>query len=192
MKLAYVEDDVIARAIFAKKLRGNGISCEEFSEAEEAISRIQPGSHDVLVIDIRLPDMSGVELLSRLRLRQIHAPCILITAFNNLEYAREAFQASASYLLEKPFSFKALIGLIHKVFEAPGTLQHCVDRGLVKLNLKSREEEVARYLLKGLSNAEISRNVGISEKTAKHYITLIFEKAGVSSRSEFFSYIFPV
>ncbi len=192
MKLAYVEDDIGARTIFAKKLRANGISCEEFSEAEEAISRLQPGSHDVLIIDIRLPGMSGVELLSQLRLRQIHAPCILITAFNSLEYAREAFQASASYLLEKPFSFKSLQALVQKVFETPGTLQHCVDRGLTKLGLKSREEEVARYLLKGLSNAEIARMTGISEKTTKHYITLIFEKAEVSSRSEFFSYIFPV
>ena len=192
MKLAYIEDDIDARVIFAKKLRANGISCEEFSEAEEAILRIQPGSHDVLIIDIRLPGMSGVELLSQLRHRQIHTPCILITAFNNLQYAREAFQASASYLLEKPFSFKSLEALVHKVFEAPGTLQHCVDRGLTKLNLKGREEEVARYLLKGLSNAEIARVIGISEKTTKHYITLIFEKAEVSSRSEFFSYIFPV
>jgi len=153
---------------------------------------IQPGSHDVLVIDIRLPGISGVKLLSKLRTRQIHAPCVLITAFNNLEYAREAFQAAASYLLEKPFSYKTLHTLVHKVFETPGTLQHCVDRGLVKLGLKSREEEVARYLLKGLSNAEIARVMSLSEKTAKHYITLIFEKARVSSRSEFFSYVFPV
>lgn len=192
MKIAYVEDDKDSGGIFTKKLKADGIGCDIFETAEEALSRIEAGSYDILVVDIRLPRMSGVELLHELRNRKIHTPCILITAFNSLDYAREAFKSSANYLLEKPFSYKTLRDIIYKVFETPGTLQHCVDRGLALLNLTVREEEIARYILKGLSNAETARILSISEKTVKQYITQIFEKAEVTSRSELFSYIFPV
>ena len=192
MKVAYVEDDQDSRGIFAQKLKADGISCDIFSNAEDALLRIDAGSYDMLVVDIRLLRMSGVELLHELRRRQIHTPCILITAFNSLEYSREVFKTSANYLLEKPFSYKTLREVIDKVFEAPGTLQHCVDRGLAKLSLTEREEEIARYLLKGLANAAIARMLSISEKTVKQYITQIFSKAQVTSRSELFSYIFPV
>lgn len=192
MKAAYIEDDKDARNIFAGKLKADGILCDVFNDAESARLKIQPGAYDILIIDIRLPRLSGTKFLQELRERQIHTPCILITAFNSLRYAREAFETSANYLLEKPFTYKALREVIHKVFESPGTLQHCVDRGLAKLQLTIREEEITRYLLKGLSNAEIAKILSISEKTVKQFITQIFEKAVVSSRSEFFSYIFPV
>ena len=192
MKIAYIEDDKDARTIFARKLKDDGIDCDVFADAERALGKINSGSHDVLIIDIRLPGMSGIQLLQELRQKNIYTPCVLITAFNSLEYAKQAFGSNANYLLEKPFSYKALREIIHKVFESPGTLQHFVNRGLAVLDLTDREEEIARYLLKGLSNAEIARTISISEKTVKQYLTQIFEKARVGSRTEFFSYIFPV
>jgi DNA-binding NarL/FixJ family response regulator len=192
MKLAYVEDDKDSSTIFAGKFKADGIACDIYRDAESAQAKINPGSYDILILDIRLPHASGIELLQRLRQKQVHTPCVLITAFNSLEYAREAFGSSANYLLEKPFSYKTLRRVMNKVLEGPGTLQNCVDRGLAKLSLTEREDDVARYLLKGLSNAEIARVISISEKTVKQYLTQIFEKADVSGRAEFFSYIFPV
>ncbi len=192
MKIAYVEDDIDARTIFSRKLQDDHISCDAFSSTEEALQHIQPGSHDALVIDIRLPGKSGIHLLQELRKRGIHPPCILITAFNSLEYSREALNSNANYLLEKPFSYRSLREIIEKIVITPTSLQHCVDRGLAQLNLTTREKEIALNILKGLSSSEISKLLAISEKTVKHYITKIFEEAGVSSRAEFFSYIFPV
>ncbi len=192
MKIAYVEDDKDSSAIFAAKFKNDGIACDIFPDAERALSKISAGSYDILILDIRLPGLSGTELLRRLREKQVHTPCVLITAFNSLDYAREAFGSSANYLLEKPFTYKILRQVMDRVLEGPGTLQNCVDRGLAKLGLTEREDEVARYLLKGLSNAEIARVISISEKTVKQYLTQIFEKADVSGRAEFFSYIFPV
>ena len=192
MKIAYVEDDKDSSAIFATKFKNDGIACDIFPDAERALSKISAGSYDILILDIRLPGLSGTELLRRLREKQVHTPCVLITAFNSLDYAREAFGSSANYLLEKPFTYKILRQVMDRVLEGPGTLQNCVDRGLAKLGLTEREDEVARYLLKGLSNAEIARVISISEKTVKQYLTQIFEKADVSGRAEFFSYIFPV
>ncbi len=192
MKIAYVEDDIDARNIFSKKLQGDNISCNVFSSAEEALAHIHPGSHDMLIIDICLPKQSGIQLLKELRKQEIHTPCILITAFNSLEFSREALNSNANYLLEKPFNYQSLRQIIEKIILSPGSLQHCVDRGLAQLKLTGREKEIALYILKGLSSLEISKLLNISEKTVKHHITEIFEKAHVSSRPEFFSSIFPV
>ncbi len=191
MKIAYVEDDEDARNIFTRKFKTDGIECDTYADAESALSKISAGSYDILIMDIRLPGLSGIQFLHQLRQHKIHTPCILITAFNSLEYAREALNSSANYLLEKPFTYKSLQEVIKKILEAPGSLQHCVDRGLATLNLTEREEEIARYLLKGFSNAEIASLLSISEKTVKQYITQIFGKGNIGSRAEFFSFIFP-
>ena len=192
MNIAYIEDDADARSIFVRKLTHGGIACETFTSAEEALPKIGPGSFDVLLVDIRLPGISGIQLLRKLRQSHVFTPCILITAFNSLQHMREALNASASYLLEKPFPYDSLRKLLDRIMESPGSLQHCVDRGLARLSLTDREQEIARYILKGLSNAEIARVATISEKTVKQYVTQLFEKADVKSRAEFFSYIFPI
>lgn len=192
MKLAYVEDDQDARVIFARKLAQEGFDCDAFGTAEDFVKVAAPGGYDLLLIDIRLPGADGVTLLKGLRQRGILTPAIIITAFNSLEYAREALNSGANYLLEKPFSCRSLVRVMHKVLASPQSLHDCVDRGLATLGLSKREEEVARLMLKGLSNKEIASATQISEKTVKQYITQIFEKAKVASRGEFFSYIFPV
>ena len=183
MKLAYIEDDVDARTIFARKLSEEQLPCEAFGSAEEFLKVVNPGSHDLLIVDIRLPGRNGVELLKVLRERQVFTPAILITAFNSLDYAHQALNATASYLLEKPFSFASLIRVIRKVLAAPQPLQACVDRGLAVLRLTDREDEVARLVLKGLSNKEIASTLSIAEKTVKQYRTQIFQKAHVASRA---------
>ena len=191
-KLAYVEDDVDARSIFVERLRKEGVACEAFDTAEAFLKIAAPGRYDLLLIDIRLPGRDGVELLGELRQRGVFTPAILITAFNSLEYAREALNSSANYLLEKPFSYQTLRRVIQKTFASPRPLQDCVDRGLATLGITKREEEIARLVLKGLSNKEIANVAQLSEKTVKQYLTQIFEKAKVASRGEFFSSIFPV
>ncbi len=192
MKLAYIEDDVDARTIFARKLTQEGFPCETFGSAEEFLKVTEPGSHDLLIVDIRLPGRDGAQLLKELRERSIFTPAILITAFNSLDYAHRALNASASYLLEKPFSFSSLRRVIRKILASPQSLQACVDRGLAVLQLTGREDEAARLVLKGLSNKEIASTMSLSEKTIKQYITQIFLKARVASRAEFFSSIFPI
>jgi len=94
--------------------------------------------------------------------------------------------------LEKPFTFVKLLRIIRKVVDSPRSLQDCVDRGLGALTLTKREADIAQLVLKGLSNKEIADVAKLSEKTVKQYVTQMFEKAGVQSRGEFFSYIFPV
>jgi DNA-binding NarL/FixJ family response regulator len=192
LKIAYIEDDSDSLLIFSKKFKAEHIECDCFENAEDALKKIEPGSYDLLISDIRLPGMSGVELLAKLREKHVFTPCILITAFSDARLTKQALNASANYLLEKPFAYSALKSISEKIMLSPGSLQYCVDRGLEKLALTGREEEIARLMLKGLSNAEIARALSISEKTVKQYVSQLFGKAAVSSRSEFFSHIFPL
>ena len=192
MKLAYVEDDQDARTIFVRKLTVEKFHCDVFESAEEFLKVAAPGAYDLLLVDIRLPGRDGVTLLKELRACGIFTPAILITAFNSVDYARDALNSSANYLLEKPFTFASLIRVIHNVLASRRSIRDCVDRGLAALAITTREDEIARMLLKGLSNKEIAAMAMISEKTVKQYLTRIFQKAAVQSRSEFFSYIFPV
>ncbi len=192
MKIAYIEDDLDARDIFVRKLRKESYECEVFDNAEAFLDIAQPGAYDLLLIDIRLPGRTGVHLLKELRARNIFTPAVLITAFSSFEYARDALNSSANYLLEKPFSFTSLLRIIQKILSAPRPLQDCVDRSLATLAMTERENEVAHLMLKGLSNKEIAQMTRLSEKTVKQYVTQIFQKSEVKSRSEFFSWIFPV
>lgn len=192
MKLAYVEDDQDLRTLYADRFLQARYDCEVFGNAEDLLKAAVPGRYDLLLLDIKLPGMSGVQLLKTLRRRGIFTPAILMTAFNNVEYAREALNASANYLLEKPFSFTQLKRLAEKIVASPTSLQDCADRGLARLRLAKREEEVARLLLKGFSNKELADIAQLTEPTVKQYLVQIFQKAQVKSRAEFFSYIFPV
>ncbi len=193
MKFAYIEDDADARTLFIEQLLEAGFHCDGFGNAEEFLKIVSVGVYDMLIIDIRLPKLDGIKLLRRLRdERGIFTPAILITAFNSVDYAREALNSSANYLLEKPFSFATLRRVIDRVLAGPKSLQDCVDRGLGTLALTKREMDIARLVLKGLSNKEIASVAQLSEPTVKQHIEQIFQKARVNSRGEFFSYIFPV
>ena len=129
MKIAYIEDNADARSIFAGKLQRHGIGCDVFGDAETALPHLSSTEYDAWVLDIRLPGMSGLDLLRLMRKTGIETPCVLITAFNSLEYARETLNSSANYLIEKPFSFIALKRILEKLVAAPKSLQHCVSRG---------------------------------------------------------------
>lgn len=192
MKIAYVEDDADSLALFSARFRQAGDALDGFGSAEEAFVSITSGAYDALVIDIRLPRESGVELLARLRAKSVQTPCVLITAFSSAGLTKQAVNANANYLLEKPFSFADLKRVLDKMTLSPAPLQHLVDRALSQMGLTGREEEIARLLLKGLSNAEIARAANLSEKTVKQHIGQVFDKSGVASRAELFSYIFPV
>jgi two-component system response regulator FixJ len=192
MKIAYVEDDADSVTVFSQKFRRDGYRCDVFRNAEDALPRILNENYDALVIDICLPGLSGVELLSKLRANQLFTPCVLITAFNSLPLAKQALNASANYLLEKPFAYKNLKQVIEKVTQDPSPLQLHAERQLKRFALTPREQEIGNLLLKGFSNPEIAGVLKLSEKTVKQYVGQIFQKSNANTRSEFFSLIFPV
>jgi DNA-binding NarL/FixJ family response regulator len=191
--LLLVEDELDARSILSHRLPLFGWACLAHSSGESALQDPQLANVEAVVADVVLGEgkMTGIELIGALRERMVRAPVVLVTAFANQPRLKEALNAGAAYLLEKPFTVDALREVLDRVTRVDADLAKMVDRALSKARLTPKEEQAARLVLKGLSSAEIAEAMAISEKTVKQHLTQIYAKTGVAGRAEFFHAIFP-
>jgi DNA-binding NarL/FixJ family response regulator len=191
--LLLVEDDDDARASLGRSLTKAGYSVLLAASVEEAEEALNEASFvQAVVTDVVLGSDAegGLRLLSSVRSRGVSAPVILITAFAALDNVKRALNSGASFLLEKPFRAAELLEVIERVTEdRPGVL-YAIDRALAEAGLTEKELQIARYLLKGLRSAEIAELEQNSDKTVRQHITKIYAKCGVTSRAEFFHYVF--
>lgn len=193
-RVLLVEDELDAREALSRMLALEGYECLgawSFDSAVEAAAKAK--FIDVIVLDIVLGDEArdGIDLMGEFRRRGVHAPVVLITAFADGPRLKRALNAGASYLLEKPFRVHALVSVLERFWQEPFELTHFVDRAFARAGLTDKEADVARLLLKGLSNEEIAQATSNSDKTIRQHVTAVYRKAGVSSRAEFFHYVFP-
>ncbi|MBI5538161.1 MAG: response regulator transcription factor [Deltaproteobacteria bacterium] len=189
-----VEDEQDAREALARTLRAEGLTCLCAGSVAEALSVVSSGEFiDVLVVDVVLgsegPD--GIDLIPMLREKNVRAPVVVVTAFADSPRLKRALNLGVSYLIEKPFRAKSLLTVIEKLLDDPFDLAHLVDRALARAGLTEKEDEVARLLLKGLSNEEIASATSNSDKTIRQHVTALYRKVGVTSRAEFFHFVFP-
>jgi DNA-binding NarL/FixJ family response regulator len=192
--LLLVEDDADARASLSRSLSREGFSCAAAASVDEALAAAKAAPFlDAVVTDVVLgsDDRGGIRLIGALRDAGVRAPVVIITAFAALSSVKQALNEGASYLLEKPFRAADLLEVLRRVTGEPASIGYLVDRALSKAGLTEKEESIARLILKGLTSAEIARLEGNSDKTVRQHITRIYAKCGVSSRPEFFHYVFP-
>jgi DNA-binding NarL/FixJ family response regulator len=158
-----------------------------------ALERLEQGPVDVAVIDLVLgdDDRGGLTVLRRIRERTPPSPCVLVTAFADVARLKDALNLGASYLLEKPFRAAELVRVVRALLPEQRDLGGLVARALARATLTPREEQIARLVLKGLPSAEIATVLGTSDKTVRQHLSKVYEKCGVSSRAEFFHYVFP-
>ncbi len=192
-QILLIEDEAVAGQTLSQSLQGLGMACRWVSTFEEALVVWKEMSYDAVITDIMLdtgkPD--GLEILRKIEQAGMPSPVVVISAFADQTRVKEALDHGAAYLLEKPFSTSDLKRVLERLWEEPKGLIGARERALNQATLTNKECEVARLLLKGLSTQEMARLTGNSEKTLKQHISTIYEKCGVSSRTEFFHYIFP-
>ncbi len=189
-----VEDERDAREALCRTLALEGYECISAGSADEAIEATRATKFiDVIVTDVVLGDgaRDGIDLIEDFRSRGVHAPVVVITAFADSPRLKRALNAGASYLLEKPFRARTLLSILERFWQEPFDLSHFVDRALARAGLTDKEKDVARLLLKGLSNEEIAQATSNSDKTIRQHVTAVYRKVGVTSRAEFFHYVFP-
>ena len=188
-----IEDEVVAGQALSQALQSLGISCRWVATFEEAQKVWKEVSYDAVITDIMLdqgrPD--GLEILRKIEQAGMPMPVVIISAFADQQRVKEALNHGAAYLLEKPFTTAELRKVLDRIWQEPRGLIGARERALSQATLTNKECEVARLLLKGLSTQEMARLTGNSEKTLKQHISTIYEKCGVSSRTEFFHFIFP-
>jgi len=189
-----VEDDADARASLSRTLSREGYMCTTAESVASAIEAAKSAAFlDVVVTDVVLgtDEEGGLRLIGELRKIDVRAPIVLITAFAALENVKRGLNEGASFLLEKPFRAADLLAVLRRVATEPRDIGYLVDRALSSVGLTEKEQSIARLILKGLTSVEIARLENNSDKTIRQHITRIYSKCGVSSRPEFFHFVFP-
>jgi two-component system NarL family response regulator len=154
-------------------------------EAVEAFERHHP---DVTLLDLRMPVMEGVEAVRQIRDRDPHAKVIVLTTYDTDDDISRALKAGAKAYVLKDISADGLIACIHdvlagKTYLAPAAAAKLAE-GVTRIQLTPRELTALRLMADGKANKEIANELGISERTVKTHLGHLFEKLGVTSRTE--------
>ena len=160
----------------------------EAADGAEAVAAFERHRPDVTLLDLRMPVMEGVEAVRQIRLRDPLAKVIVLTTYDTDEDITRALKAGAKAYILKDISASALVACIHdvlagKTYLAP-TAAAKLAEGVARVQLTPRELATLRLMADGRSNKEIANTLGISERTVKTHLGHLFDKLGVTSRTE--------
>lgn len=168
----------------------------EASTAEEAIGRILAISPDVCVLDVRLPDGSGVEVCRAVREKRPGLACLMLTSFSDDEALLEAVLAGAAGYLLKQVRGSDLVDAVRRVSEGQSLLDPAVTATVLRRlregsvdderlrGLTEQERKVLALLAEGRTNRQIADELYLAEKTIKNYVSNVLAKLGMSRRTE--------
>ena len=160
----------------------------EASNGAEGVTAFEAFRPDVTLIDLRMPVMEGVEAVRRIRGIDPLAKVIVLTTYDADEDIARALHAGAKAYVLKDISADALVACIHdvlagKTYLAPAAAAKLAER-VTQIQLTPRELSALRLMADGQSNKDIGVSLGISERTVKTHLSHLFEKLGVTSRTE--------
>ena len=198
IKVGIVEDDRAARENWVKILNANPkLTCvAACATGEEALKLLPDCRPDVVLMDINLPGMTGIQCTARIKKALPNTLILMVTAFSNNDYIFEALQAGASGYLLKSKSSEEVVHSILDVMEggAPMTGQIArrvievfrkpASKGLAEAELTERENEILQWIAKGLSNKEIATKIDTTVYTVRKHVEHIYEKLHVHCRTE--------
>jgi DNA-binding NarL/FixJ family response regulator len=160
----------------------------EASNGLEAVAAYERHRPDVTLLDLRMPVMEGVEAVRQIRERDPNAKVIVLTTYDTDEDISRALKAGAKAYVLKDISADGLISCIHdvlagKTYLAPAAAAKLAE-GVTRVQLTPRELSTLRLIADGRSNKEIASELHISERTVKTHLGHLFDKLGVTSRTE--------
>jgi DNA-binding NarL/FixJ family response regulator len=200
IKVAIVEDDAAVRRNLASILKTQrGISCVgEFGSAEEALRMLGGDYPDVILVDINLPGMDGVEFVRQMAVASPSTMLIMLTVHDDTEAIFHSLEAGASGYLLKPARASELIAAVKDVQKGGAPMTHNIARKVVQSfrrtaksppevpgeELSPREIEVLDYLTQGYLYKEVADKLNIGYATVHTHIARIYQKLHVRSRSQ--------
>jgi DNA-binding NarL/FixJ family response regulator len=196
LRVVVADDQALVRTGFRMILTVDGIEATNGAEAVDAVRRTLP---DVVLMDIRMPDMDGLEATRRILTGASNEPrVIILTTFDLDHYVYAALSAGASGFLLKDVTPEHLVASVRMVRSGDALLAPAITRRLVERfagrspdtaaihrdlsTLTRRELEVLRLLAQGLSNAELAAHLHLSEATVKTHVARILAKLGLRDR----------
>lgn len=181
------DDDAICDGL-CNLLESVGIKAERFGSAEEFVATWAQGSPGCLMLDARLPGMTGVEFQEQLIRSGIRIPIIFMTAHGDVPMVRKVLKAGAIEFLTKPFEKEEMLAAIRHAFETD-TARRSERRGLDEIQsrldlLTPREREVMDRVTSGLLNKQIAAELNLSEITIKLHRRHVLEKMEAESLAD--------
>ena len=183
-----VDDDAGVRSAMRALLKTVGLDSQLYASAQELLAAYQPAQPGCLLLDIRMPGMSGLELQQELKLRGAVIPVIFMTGHGDVPMAVEAMQHGAFDFLQKPFRDQELLDRVQRALvkdaESRATLDECSRIRAHLESLTAREREVLDLLTQGKQNKVIAQDLGVSPRTIEIHRARVMEKMNAQSVAE--------
>jgi two-component system response regulator FixJ len=178
-----VDDDEDVRRALAFLLGTAGLAVKVYESPASFLAAFRGGPGNVILSDVRMPDMDGLELLRRLREKRNPCPVVIMTGHADVPMAVEAMKLGAVDFIEKPFGDDVLLSVLERALarQADGGTGADIKR---LDSLSERERDVLRGLLDGQPNKKIAYNLGISPRTVEVHRANLMTKTGAASLSE--------
>lgn len=183
-----IDDDEAVRRFLSGLIASVGLHVETYASAQEFLDADEPSQPGCLLLDIRMPGMSGLELQKELASRNIRIPIIILTGHGNVQVAVHAMKAGAVDFIEKPFNNELLLDRIQMA------VAESVDADTTRVKqdeiahrmelLTPREHQVLDIVAAGETNKGIARRLDISEKTVEIHRARVMEKMQAKSLAD--------
>ncbi len=180
-----VDDDVSVRESLKNLFRSVGLKVDTFPTAEDFLSNRRPSDYGCLVLDVRMPGLSGLDLQTELDRLERPIAIVFITGHGDIPMSVRAIKGGAVEFLTKPFRDQDLLDAVRKAMQLDQERQRR-EAETVEIrerygSLTPREQEVLKLVVAGLANKQIAADMGISEPTVKLHRGRIMRKMGADS-----------
>jgi two-component system response regulator TtrR len=183
-----VDDDESIRTLWRWLMESNGLAVQVFASASEFIEAYRDETPGCLVLDLRLPGMTGLELQEHLTQKGILIPIVFVSGHGDVTTAVSALKAGAMDFIQKPFSYRDVVSVVKKALQKDGDIRarrslrtQVADRLAL---LTERERQVLRCVIDGKPNKIIAAELEISMKTVEFHRSKVMEKMGAASVAE--------
>lgn len=163
----------------------------EAADGAEAVDLARDLKPDVVLLDMALPVLNGVEATRRIRAEEDPPQVMILSAYDDIDYVQAALDAGANGYLLKTAHASDVIAALHSVAQGEVVLHPTIARTLLARRsagrptlLSPREMQVLRHAARGVRNRDIAVSLGVSTRTVEGHLTAVFNKLGVSSRTE--------
>lgn len=183
-----IDDDAAVRRSMAALLSASGLDCQCFESAAEFLRERRDCGPACVVTDVRMPEMSGLELLERMRSTGVEHPVIVMTGFSEVDTVIRAFRNGAVDVFEKPIAGSLLLERVQgaivrdRANRTKRAQASSIRRHLSRLS--TRERQVLELLIEGLSNKEIAWRLEVSDKTISAHRSNLLSKMEITSLAQ--------
>ena len=175
-KIFIVDDEPVMRRTIGDTLSELGYNVTCFASPDACLTEVEHSGCNLLISDVKMPEMNGIELLRRMKSIAPWIPVILITGYGNIPMAVRAVKIGAADFIEKPFKGSTLLNKVKEVLS-----RRDYDSYLNTSNLTKTEKIVLKLILDGYSNKEIAHKLGRALRTIEFHHTNIYRKFDVDN-----------